>query len=130
MHFGWFNLMYEVRPSGIHGHGLFATQFIPADTVLGDLTGHLTHEDGPYVLWLSDTEGFRVENDLKFINHAKSPNAVYYDDLTVAAIVDIHPGQEITHHYDGDEAVFGHEGTMADADFDTAPEHLEMPAVE
>jgi hypothetical protein len=72
--------MFEVRPSGIHGNGLFATQFIPADTVIGKLEGQPTTQDGPYVLWLSETHGFRVENPLKYINHAATPNAAYYDD--------------------------------------------------
>ena len=95
--------MYTVKQSGIHGLGLFATQFIPADTVLGELQGKPTTTDGAYVLWLDDEQGFRVENDLKYINHAATPNAAYYDDLTVAAICDIQPGEEITHNYGGDD---------------------------
>ncbi|MEM7624979.1 MAG: SET domain-containing protein [Planctomycetota bacterium] len=95
--------LFIVRPSGIHGLGLFANQFIPAGTELGTLKGEPTTDDGPYVLWLDETRGFRVENDLRYINHDSEPNAAYYDDLTVAAIADIRPGQEITHHYDGDD---------------------------
>ena len=119
--------MFHVRPSRIHGHGLFASTFIPADTVLGTLQGHRTADDGPYVLWLSETEGFHVTNDLKYINHAAVPNAVYYDDLTVAAIRDIEPGEEITHHYDGDEAVFGDEGSLATLGFDSPSTELSLP---
>lgn len=96
--------LFNVRPSGIHGRGLFANQFIPAGTPLGTLEGAPTAEDGPYVLWLDETRGFRVTNDLRYINHDAEPNAAYFDDLTVAAIADILPGEEITHHYDGDEA--------------------------
>lgn len=94
--------MFEVQSSGIHGMGLFATRPIPADTLIGKLEGTPTHQDGPHVLWIDETQGLRVENDLRFINHADAPNAVYYDDLTVVALVDILPGQEITHDYRGD----------------------------
>ncbi|MEO1237779.1 MAG: SET domain-containing protein, partial [Planctomycetota bacterium] len=108
--------MFSVRPSGIHGQGLFATRFIPADTVIGVLQGEHTTDDGAYVLWIDDAKGFRVENDLKFINHADAPNAVYYDDLTVAALRDIEPGEEITHNYLGDEAEAG--DAEVELDFD------------
>ena len=43
-------------------------------------------------------------NDLRYINHHPDPNAVYYDDLTVYALRDIAPGEEITHNYWGDDA--------------------------
>ncbi|MEM8737947.1 MAG: SET domain-containing protein [Planctomycetota bacterium] len=108
--------MFCVQPSGIHGKGLFATCFIPADTVLGRLEGEPTTQDGAYVLWLEADRGFRVENDLKYINHSDEPNAAYFDDLTVAALTDIRPGEEITHNYLGDDA---------DADGDTAVDFAE-----
>jgi|GEM_PF-1801137 len=95
--------MYEVRESPIHGRGLFAKTRIPADTVIGTLEGEAVNEDGPHVLWLDDETGFRVSNDLKYINHATPANAAYYDDLTVATLVDIRPGEEITHDYDGSD---------------------------
>ena len=96
--------MTHPRPSALHGTGLFASAFIPADTVIGTLEGEPTTADGPHVLWLSATEGFCVTNKLRFINHHPDPNAVYYDDLTVVALRDIAPGEEITHNYWGDEA--------------------------
>ena len=98
--------MYEVRESPIHGRGLFATALIPADTVIGTLEGETVTKDGAYVLWLDDEKGFRVRNDLKFINHAAKANAAYYDDLTVATLTDIQPGEEITHNYDGTDEAF------------------------
>jgi SET domain-containing protein len=57
------------------------------------------------VLWVSESEGFRVENCFRFINHDPQPNAAYFDDLTVGTLRDIEPGEEITHNYGGDEAV-------------------------
>ncbi len=104
--------MYEVRESPIHGHGLFATAVIPADTVIGTLEGVEVTQDGAYVLWLDDERGFQVTNNLRFINHATQANAAYYDDLTVMTLVDIQPGQEITHNYDGTDADAGQAHTQ------------------
>ena len=94
--------MYEPRPSEIHGTGLFATRRIPAETCLGKLEGEWVEADGPHVLWIDGTRGLHVTNDLRYINHADEPNAVYYDDLTVYSLRTIEPGEEITHNYDGD----------------------------
>ena len=96
--------MTHPGPSALHGTGLFAAAFIPEGTLIGTLEGKPTTVDGPHVLWLSDTRGFRVTNDLRYINHDADANAVYYDDLTVCALRDIAPGEEITHNYWGDEA--------------------------
>jgi SET domain-containing protein len=94
--------MFEVRQSPIHGRGLFATTFIPADTVIGRIEGVPAREDGPYVLWIDGRRGLEVTNEMRYINHAAEPNAAYFDDLTVMALCDIYPGDEITHDYDGD----------------------------
>ena len=94
--------MIAVRPSVIHGSGLFATQAIAAGTIIGLLEGRPTSVDGPHVLWLDEQRGIEVTNDMRYINHDDEPNACYYDDLTVVALRDIEPGEEITHDYDGD----------------------------
>ena len=94
--------MIEVKPSDIHGLGLFARQFIPAGTTIGHIEGESTTEDGDHVLWIDDIKGVHVTNDMRYINHSSQPNAAYYDDLTVVALRDILPGDEITHNYDGD----------------------------
>ena len=88
-----------VAPSPIHGLGLFAAAFIPRDSVIGHLRGQACSRPGDYVLWLSADEGFEVDGDLRYINHSDSPNACYYDDLSVVALRDILPGEEITHDY-------------------------------
>ena len=95
--------MVIVKESLIHGMGLFADKMIPEGTVIGQLVGEHVNEDGPHVLWLDDEQGFRVDNELRFINHHHVPNAAYYDDLTVTALRDIAPGEEITHNYLGEE---------------------------
>ena len=92
-----------VKESAIHGKGLFARNEIKEGQVLGYVNGKPTHIDGPYVLWIDDsTRGFEVECDFKYINHNDSPNACYYDDLTVVALRDIAKDEEITHHYGED----------------------------
>ncbi len=91
-----------VRNSPIHGKGLFAAEAIPAHQIIGNLQGKQTDEDGMYVLWLDHETGFRVECDLKYINHSDSPNACYYDDLSVMTLRDIAAGEEITHNYEAD----------------------------
>ena len=95
-------MKFAVRPSAIHGQGLFATTFIPAETLIGRVEGTPTRDDGPHVLWLTEEIGLRVTNVMRYINHSDDANAAYYDDGEVVALRDIHPGEEITHHYDGD----------------------------
>ncbi len=95
--------MYEVQDSPIHGKGLFANALIAEGAIIGNLQGQHVTADGPHVLWLDEAHGFRVDNDMKYINHSLLPNAAYYDDLTVVALRDIQPGEEITHNYLGDE---------------------------
>lgn len=94
--------MYYISESPVHGRGLFASRAIEAGEILGEVSGEPTTEDGPYVLWLSDEGGFEVRCDLRYINHSKQPNAIYYDDLTVVALRDIAPGEEIVHDYGDD----------------------------
>ncbi|MFN3165871.1 MAG: SET domain-containing protein [Phycisphaeraceae bacterium] len=98
--------MFEVKESPLHGRGLFATRFIPQDTVLGWLATEPAPDDdleGPYVLWVDGVDPVRVTCDLRFINHSDRPNAAYFDDLSVMALRDILPGEEIVHDYMGDE---------------------------
>ena len=99
--------MFEVKESPLHGRGLFATTLIPADTVIGNLQTETPPEnelDGPYVLWVDGVQPKRVTCDLRFINHSSTPNAAYYDDLTVVSLRDIQPGEELLHDYMGDAA--------------------------
>jgi len=88
-----------VSDSKIHGKGLFARTDIPKGTVIGTLQGKPCKRDGTHVIWLSETQGFKVSCNLKYINHADKPNACYYDDLSVVALRDIKAHEEITHDY-------------------------------
>lgn len=89
-----------VDKSKIHGNGLYARVPIGKDTIIGELKGKPSQVDNSYVLWLTESEGFEVSCDLKYINHATNPNACYYDDLTVVALRDIAKDEEITHDYE------------------------------
>ncbi len=91
--------MYQVSNSSIHGKGLFATTRIKKGTLIGNVEGRKTKRNGSYVLWITDDQGFLVQNEMKYINHSAKPNAAYYDDLTVVALRNIKAGEEITHHY-------------------------------
>ena len=88
-----------VAASGIHGKGLFAAISIRRGAIIGWLTGKSSVNDGPHVLWISASEGIEVLCDFRYINHADDPNACYYDDLSVVALRDIQPDEEITHNY-------------------------------
>jgi SET domain-containing protein len=92
-----------VARSAIHGRGLFAASLIPRGTVIGHVEAVPSSRDGDYVLWLSADRGVEVTCDLKYINHADEPNACYYDDLSVVALRDIQPHEEITHNYASSE---------------------------
>ena len=89
-----------VATSNIHGNGLYARVPIRKGALIGLLEGKPSKVDGSYVLWLTETEGFEVSCDLKYINHAENANACYYDDLSVVALRDIAKNEEITHDYE------------------------------
>jgi len=89
-----------IGDSNIHGKGLFARTNIPKNTVIGTIQGKPCKRNGPHVIWLSKTHPFKVNCDLKYINHADKPNACYYDDLSVVALRKINKGEEITHNYE------------------------------
>ena len=95
----------EVRDSPIHGKGLFATCTIPEGTLLGEYEGELTDENSIYVLWVEYDDGEVVgidgKNDLRFVNHSRSPNAEFWGNQ-LFALSDIHEGMEITFDYGED----------------------------
>ena len=93
--------LYEVKQSGIHGMGLFATCKINEGDTIGNIKYKPVIEDGPYVLWI-DEVGIQVDCDLKYINHSAEPNACYCEDLVVVALKNIEAGDEITHDYGDD----------------------------
>lgn len=93
---------YRVGTSKVHGKGLFADRDISCDTVLGVCKTRAVTDAGLHTLTLADGMLFDVCCDLKYINHSKQPNVIYYDDFSVVALSDIAAGDELLHDY-GDE---------------------------
>ncbi len=92
-----------VATSLIHGKGLFAKKAIADGEVIGWLNGKPCSTDAAHVLWISERQGIEVLCDLRYINHSDDPNACYYDDLSVVALRDIEPHEEITHNYNSND---------------------------
>lgn len=105
----------SVRPSRIHGLGLFAQAFIPAESYIGDYAGPKVQEDGRYVLWVEGDDGswsgVDGRNVLRYLNHNAAPNAEL-NGIELYALADIERGEEITIHYGEDWA----EGNPAEPD--------------
>lgn len=93
---------YRVEKSAIHGKGLFARTKITQGTVLGMCATRPVSEAGLHTLTLHDGSLVDVTCSLKYINHHKTANVIYYDDFSVVALRDIAAGEELLHDY-GDE---------------------------
>ncbi len=89
----------EVKNSPLHGKGLFAKKALPADVVLGTCKTKKTKEPGLYTLTFDDGSQLDVTCKLKYINHSKQANVIYYDDLSVMTLRDIEAGEELLHDY-------------------------------
>lgn len=99
------NRLCFVADSPVHGRGLFARHHIPASTWIGHYDGRQTSENGMHVLWVDEGQdadelwiGYDGINELRFLNHAKNPNAEM-DGLELYAARDIDEGEEITIDY-------------------------------
>ncbi len=89
---------FQIRASGIHGKGLFATRRVNAGALLGRCVVAPTTKQGPYTLHTDDGDVL-VTCRFKYINHSAQPNVAYYDDFSVVALVALLPGDELTHDY-------------------------------
>jgi uncharacterized protein len=113
----WMHEAVEVRPSPIEGHGLFATQDLPAGAVVAGLGGQLVSDeelerriakaerdpDGPYI------DSIAVQDDtnlvilpgqpIHFGNHSCDPNLWHVEPFTLATRRDIEAGEELTIDY-------------------------------
>jgi hypothetical protein len=95
-----------VAESPIHGKGLFARIDLATDDYIGTYEGPDTLEDGMHVLWLWNEdnerwEGIDGKNEMRFLNHARPPNAEWYDN-DLYALREIEAGEEITFDYGED----------------------------
>ena len=91
------DLVY-VADSEIHGKGMFAAVDIKKNTLIGELLGTPTREDGTYVLCLTKKLGLRLKNDLRFINHGKKANCEL-SDIDVVTVRAIKKDEELLHDY-------------------------------
>lgn len=114
----------EVRRSGIHGRGLFATRKIPQGTQIIEYVGEKigkeesnrrgwdridyakkTGDAAVYIFTLSDEEdidGNVLWNSARLINHSCDPNCEAYIDeerIWIAALRDIAKGEELFYNY-------------------------------
>ncbi|MDF1693275.1 MAG: SET domain-containing protein [Zhongshania sp.] len=93
---------YRVASSKIHGRGLFARRDICGGFLLGICKTKPAHTAGLHTLTLPDGRLIDVTCTLKYINHSKSANVIYYDDYSVVALRDIAAGEELLHDYGDD----------------------------
>ena len=91
--------MHKVKKSKIHGRGLFSTEKIKKNQIIGKYKVVKIKRPNAYTIW-DGKKMFEVVCNLKYINHSEKPNVVFYDDLTVVALRDIKPGEELTHKYE------------------------------
>lgn len=113
------DLPFEVRSSGVHGRGAFATRRIPEGTRIIEYAGErITPAEadrrdpdgtpGPHHTFLFAIDDDVVVdagvggNEARWINHSCDPNCdVVIDDkrLWIEAIRDIEPGEELAYDY-------------------------------
>ena len=96
------NPLVCVRPSAIHGYGLFAAEKLDAGQWIGHYHGLAVKEDGTYVLWVESDDaqwvGYQGVSSLRFLNHSLAPNAEMRC-LDCYALKEIPAGREITIDY-------------------------------
>jgi len=105
----------EVRPSVIAGRGLFATQDLPARTVVSRLGGRLVDTAGLRML-VAESDAGRVayvdsivvasdwhlvieSGDHRFGNHGCDPNLGWVDAYRLATMTDVPAGDELLTDY-------------------------------
>ncbi|MHB1832102.1 MAG: SET domain-containing protein [Acidiferrobacteraceae bacterium] len=97
-------MLIEIRESPQHGRGVFALQLIPAGTVVLEFRGpRLSAREvipDSYHLQIGDSEylGASCEAD-DYVNHSCDPNCGLGNGLTLRALRDISPGEELTWDY-------------------------------
>jgi SET domain-containing protein len=112
-----FHFKTKLRESPHHGIGIFADEFIPADSLLwtpsSSLSLHWTEEEFN-ALPQSDQEiishygyfhkEFKIwhlaADDSRYVNHSKNPTVTVSDDnWGLKTLKDLNPGDEITQDY-------------------------------
>lgn len=110
--------MFEIRPSGLHGRGLFATRHIAGGELVSTAAAVLVDNDtrllleggtlaGMFVEWDGDGTGALPLGPLAFVNHDDMPNcelAVLDDEVLGPAVQlwsvsPVDPDEELTIDY-------------------------------
>jgi SET domain-containing protein len=108
------NELYEVKPSGIHGMGIFARAVIPAETRILEYVGERISkkeslrrrkENNFFVFVVTnkfDLDGAVDWNPARFINHSCAPNCearMEDERIWVYAVRELRAGEELTFNY-------------------------------
>lgn len=126
----------RLAPSQIHGLGLFATELIPAGTLVWDFDDPIDQNLpvarlDQYPSWVRKyiaIYGYREKDhvvlcgdDARYFNHSKQPNCRSGHGTQTLALRDIKVGEELTDDYetfDDDYYLYAHmlkDGTVPDA---------------
>jgi hypothetical protein len=99
---------YEIKPSSIHGNGLFALKrFEPGEIVLrwnlshtipNEELGSLSPEERRYIHPIDEERTLLVQAPERFVNHSCDNNTVV-ENFCDVAIKTIEPADEITSNY-------------------------------
>ena len=108
------NELYEVKPSGIHGMGIFARVGIPAETRILEYVGERISkkeslrrrkENNFFVFVVTnkfDLDGAVDWNPARFINHSCAPNCearMEDERIWIYAVRELRAGEELTFNY-------------------------------
>lgn len=102
------NKKFYVAKSGKEGEGIFACEFIKKGQIIGKFSGDIvkfepkTKEDslmGEHWLYLKPNTWLDVKSDERYLNHSCEPNAGISGSVTIKALKDIEPNEEITIDY-------------------------------
>lgn len=113
MYSSWKHPHLEVRTSGTHGKGMYATKLIPKNERLVVFGGDIMHIDEindmpeelqEYAMQIEErfVLGYRKipsAEDTDFINHSCNPNAGFKGQIFLVAMRDIKPDEEVTFDY-------------------------------
>ncbi len=97
-------MRYEVKPSKIvkGEYGVFAAETIPAGSFVGNMTGMELKKkdvvDDTHVLWIGDDIPLLITDELRYVNHSKTPNCVV-EGLLLWSLRRINKGSELSWDY-------------------------------
>lgn len=108
------NELYEVKPSGIHGMGIFARVDVPAETRILEYVGEriskkesLRRRKANNFFVFTVTNKFDIDgavdwNPARFINHSCAPNCearMEEERIWIYAVRELRAGEELTFNY-------------------------------